>query len=90
MCELYCCVCATKIRELKDLPFLGYVCSTCFRMSKKKYYELVEEMSQLKIKMILKECEVIRHKETSKEVLQKEVHKKIIKKKNKSKLTTTI
>ncbi len=47
-------------------------------------------MSQLKIKMILKECEVIRHKETSKEVLQKEVHKKIIKKKNKSKLTTTI
>tara|TARA_R110000822_G_scaffold36084_5_gene101749 strand:- start:5263 stop:5529 length:267 start_codon:yes stop_codon:yes gene_type:complete len=88
MCELYCCVCATKIRELKDLPFLGYVCSTCFRMSKKNYYELVEEMSQLKIKMILKECEVIRHKEKTQEVAE-EVNKKI-RKKNKSKLTTTI
>tara|TARA_R110002126_G_scaffold206047_1_gene353325 strand:- start:513 stop:686 length:174 start_codon:yes stop_codon:yes gene_type:complete len=57
-------------------------------MSKKNYYELVEEMSQLKIKMILKECEVIRHKEKTQEVAE-EVNKKI-RKKNKSKLTTTI
>tara|TARA_R110001606_G_scaffold79609_1_gene183776 strand:+ start:284 stop:457 length:174 start_codon:yes stop_codon:yes gene_type:complete len=57
-------------------------------MSKKNYYELVEEMSQLKIKMILKECEVIRHKEKTQDVAE-EVNKKI-RKKNKSKLTTTI
>ena len=58
--DLYCCVCSTKIREPKELYYLGVVCSKCFRMSKEKYVELVDEMSKLKIKLILSECQKIR------------------------------
>lgn len=58
--NLYCCVCSTKLREPKELHYLGLVCSKCFRMSKEKYIELVDIMSKLKIKLILNECEKIR------------------------------
>jgi len=60
MVELFCSVCGTKTREPKELHYLGIVCSKCFRMSKKKYCELVDEMAMIKINYILKECKKIK------------------------------
>jgi len=57
----YCCVCDTKIRKPnKEMEYLGFVCSTCFRMSKKTYIEYVDIMSKIKIQNILNEIKIIK------------------------------
>ncbi len=58
--EKYCCVCNTQLRSIKKLDFLGHVCSTCYRMSKKKYCELVDKMALKKIDLIMKEVALIK------------------------------
>jgi len=58
--NLYCCVCGNKLRQPKELHYLGLVCSKCFRMSKERYVELVDIMSKLKINFILEECSKIK------------------------------
>ena len=65
MVDLFCCVCGTKTREPKELHYLGIVCSKCYRMSKKKYCELVDEMALIKIGYIMDEVGRIKtlHKE---------------------------
>ena len=55
-----CCVCGTKLRSYKSLDFLGLVCSKCYRMSKKKYCELVDKMALKKIELIMKEVATIK------------------------------
>ena len=51
-----CNVCACNIRQTTyELHYIGTVCSKCFRMSKKKYCELVEIISILKVKYIFDE-----------------------------------
>ena len=52
----YCVCCGCRMRkDNKALEFLGLVCSTCFRMSNKQYYSLVDILSNKKIEFILNE-----------------------------------
>ena len=58
--DKYCCVCNTQLRSIKKLDFLGCVCSTCYRMSKKKYCDLVDKMALKKIELIMQEVAMIK------------------------------
>ena len=61
MVELYCCVCGTKTYNPQELYYLGIVCSKCYRMSKKKYCALVDEMAIIKINYIMEEIDKIKN-----------------------------
>ena len=55
---LYCCCCGCRLRVFnKALEYIGVVCSTCYRMSNKKYHIYVDKISNNKINFILKEIE---------------------------------
>ena len=56
--KFYCVSCGCSLRKInKELEYLGIVCSICYRMSNKKYHELVDILSKKKIEFILKEIE---------------------------------
>ena len=57
MNKIYCTICNVSIQKEKEKEFeyIGVVCSACFRMSKKRYCKLVDEISEIKMKFILDE-----------------------------------
>ena len=45
----FCVSCGCRLRKCnKELEYLGVVCSKCYRMSNKRYYELVDILSKKK------------------------------------------
>ena len=59
--KFYCVSCGSHLRKTnKKLEYVGIVCSVCYRMSEKKYHELVDILSKQKIDFIIKEIEVNR------------------------------
>lgn len=51
-----CNVCYSRLRKTNyELHYIGVVCSKCFRMSKKKYCELVDLIALRKVNYIIKE-----------------------------------
>ena len=59
-----CNICNASIQKNKNKEFeyIGVVCSACFRMSKKRYCELVDTISEMKIKFIMNELENFKQK----------------------------
>ena len=54
----FCVSCGCRLRKCnKELEYLGVVCSKCYRMSNKRYYELVDILSKKKIEFILLEIQ---------------------------------
>jgi len=48
-----CNLCFKKLRVYKyELDYIGVVCSTCFRISKKKYCEKVDEIAERNLEYI--------------------------------------
>ena len=41
----------------KEFEYIGVVCSSCFRMSKKRYCFLVDKISKIRMEFILNEVE---------------------------------
>ena len=41
----------------KEFEYIGVVCSSCFRMSKKRYCVLVDKISEIRMNFILNEIE---------------------------------
>lgn len=57
----FCVACGCRLRKCnKELEYLGVVCSTCYRMSNKKYYELVDILSRKKIIYIIENINKLR------------------------------
>tara|TARA_R110000824_G_scaffold357571_1_gene545120 strand:+ start:945 stop:1181 length:237 start_codon:yes stop_codon:yes gene_type:complete len=52
-----CNICNASIQKNKhkEFEYIGIVCSACFRMSKKRYCELVDTISDMKMKFIMNE-----------------------------------
>ena len=42
----------------KEFEYIGVVCSACFRMSKKRYCELVDLISEMRMKFIMNELDI--------------------------------
>ena len=41
--KFYCVSCGSHLRKTnKKLEYVGIVCSVCYRMSEKKYHELID------------------------------------------------
>lgn len=54
--QFKCKVCNCSIRiPNKQMEYVGFVCSTCYRMSDKKYKEIVKVISLEKIENIMNE-----------------------------------
>jgi len=52
---MYCAVCGIGLRKTnKALEYIGVVCSNCYRMSDKRYYQTVDKVSQERIEFIIK------------------------------------
>jgi hypothetical protein len=48
-----CYLCFKKLRQCKyDLPYIGNVCSTCFRISKEKYIKIVDRIAERNLQYI--------------------------------------
>ena len=59
-----CNICNASIQKNKNKEFeyIGVVCSACFRMSKKRYCELVDLISDMRVKFIMNELENFKQK----------------------------
>lgn len=55
-----CNICNASIQKNKNKEFeyIGVVCSACFRMSKKRYCELVDLISDMRVKFIMNELDI--------------------------------
>ena len=55
-----CNICNASIQKNKNKEFeyIGVVCSACFRMSKKRYCELVDLISDMRMKFIMNELDI--------------------------------
>lgn len=55
----HCNICNASIQKNKNKEFeyIGVVCSACFRMSKKRYCELVDTISEMRMKFIMNEID---------------------------------
>jgi len=55
-----CNICNASIQKNKNKEFeyIGVVCSACFRMSKKRYCELVDLISEMRMKFIMNELDI--------------------------------
>ena len=48
-----CSLCFRTLRQTKyDLAYIGLVCSTCFRISKRRYIELVDTIAERNLEYI--------------------------------------
>ena len=54
-----CNICSVSIHKdmNKEFEYIGVVCSSCFRMSKKRYCVLVDKISEIRMNFILNEIE---------------------------------
>jgi len=54
-----CNICNVSIHKNmnKEFEYIGVVCSSCFRMSKKRYCFLVDKISKIRMEFILNEVE---------------------------------
>ena len=52
-----CNICNVNIQKdmTKEFEYIGLVCSSCFRMSKKRYCILVDKISEIRMDFILNE-----------------------------------
>lgn len=55
-----CNICNASIQKNKNKEFeyIGVVCSACFRMSKKRYCDLVDLISDMRMKFIMNELDI--------------------------------
>lgn len=55
----FCNICNVSIHKNmnKEFEYIGVVCSSCFRMSKKRYCSLVDKISKIRMEFILNEVE---------------------------------
>ena len=52
-----CNICNVSVHKNmnKEFEYIGVVCSSCFRMSKKRYCDLVDKISKIRMDFILNE-----------------------------------